>query len=257
MKRLVYSGVRIDSDKFYIDYTYNYPEDLIDIVTPQIYLRLDNNAVYEFGYKFKDSASSSERARFIHAVKQIGDSALSDDELHQFISRPLAELAKFADIYHIDCMVYPLSQRSPLVTKIVQCINDMTSRDTRKCSFEFVKQAPTDLDFDFDSFESEYGDSLGYSQMLRYVKQDLMPKLRSLDYFSIARDVKPKYRKFITGFLDFQSTEDLEKYSKLQGANILVVDDINTTGSTLNEILRILGKVNTDCNIFVFTLIGR
>ena len=59
------------------------------------------------------------------------------------------------------------------------------------------------------------------------------------------------------GFLDFATPEDVAKFSEFQGSNILVVDDINTTGSTLHEILRILGKVNSGANIYVYTLIGR
>ena len=45
-------------------------------------------------------------------------------------------------------------------------------------------------------------------------------------------------------------------YARAQGQNILVVDDINTSGSTLDEILRVLNRVNRNANIFVFTLIG-
>lgn len=36
----------------------------------------------------------------------------------------------------------------------------------------------------------------------------------------------------------------------------MIVDDINTSGSTLNEILRTVRKINHDCEIFIFTLIG-
>lgn len=57
-------------------------------------------------------------------------------------------------------------------------------------------------------------------------------------------------------YLGFSDDRELEKFSKMQGSNILVIDDINTSGSTLNEILRILNKVNHDCNIYVYTLIG-
>ena len=53
----------------------------------------------------------------------------------------------------------------------------------------------------------------------------------------------------------FDSIDD--KLSSMQEANILVVDDINTTGSTLHEILRKLGQINQNCNIYVYTLIGK
>lgn len=256
MKRYVSAGVRPDNDNYIIDYTYNYPEDLIFIEEPQLYQSMHDNDIYYFGYRFTDVTNSVDRTKFIHSVKQIGDSPLSDNELDQFIKRPLKYLNKYVNLSNIDCMVYPLSNRSPLVKKMIRAINDLTQHDMSRCSFELVKQAPTNIGFDFESFEADYGDAPGYQDMLKYAKKQLVPALRSLDYFSIAQNVKSKYRPYITGFLGFNNPEDVERFGKLQGANILVVDDINTTGSTLHEILRKLSKLNSNCNIYVYTLIG-
>lgn len=257
MKRLVYSGVRKTNKGVYIDYTYNHPDDLIDIVEPQLYESIHNNDIYHFGYKFNDNASSADRTAFIHSVKQIGDDPLSDSQLEQFIKRPLNYLDKKINLYDIDCMVYPLSNRSPLVSKIIRCINDMTSHEMHSGSFELVKQAPTNIGFDFESFERDHGADQGYQSMLKHINSTLLPKLRELDYFSIAQNVKSRYRPYITGFLDFSNPEDIARFGRLKGSNVLVVDDINTTGSTLHEILRKLGKINHNCNIYVYTLIGR
>lgn len=70
-------------------------------------------------------------------------------------------------------------------------------------------------------------------------------------------DCTSKYRPFIQNFLSFKDGQALEEFSKLQTGGILVVNDINTTGSTINEILRILNTIDEDCHIFVYTLIGR
>ena len=257
MKRVIYAGVRKQDENFIIDYTYNYPEDIIDVVSPQLYSTTKHNHTYYFGYRFKDTAPSTERTEFIHSVKQIGDNPLSDDDLEQFIDRPLAELNNIVNLYHLDCFVYPISNRSPLVSKMIRCINKCTSREMNRCSFEFVKRVPTEIGFDFSSFEADYGDTSGYRDMVKHVKNQLIPKLRNLDYFSIAQNVKSRYRPYITGFLDFKNPEDIEQFSKLKGSNILVIDDINTTGSTLEEILRKLNRVNDSCNIFIYTLIGK
>lgn len=257
MKRLVYSGVRKIDRGFDINYTYNYPNDIIDIVEPQLYDTIHNNNVYHFGYRFNDDVDSNDRTKFIHAIKQIGDTKLTDDQLDQFIKRPLKYLNDKINLYKIDCMVYPLSNRSPLVAKIVRAINDMTSHEMHRCSFEFVKTAPVNIGFDFESFEADNSDKAGYNQMIEYINDSLLPKLHSLDYFSIAQNVKSKYRPYITGFIDFKDQESADRFSKLQGDNILLVDDINTTGSTIHEILRKLGKINNNCNIYVFTLIGK
>lgn len=39
--------------------------------------------------------------------------------------------------------------------------------------------------------------------------------------------------------------------------NVLVVDDVSTSGTTLNEILRALRILNEDNSITLFSLIGR
>lgn len=53
--------------------------------------------------------------------------------------------------------------------------------------------------------------------------------------------------------MKFKEVKDMKECK----TNILVVDDITTSGSTLNEILRALRILNEDNNITLFSLIGR
>ena len=50
---------------------------------------------------------------------------------------------------------------------------------------------------------------------------------------------------------------DIEFCSKVHQQNVLVIDDVTTSGSTLNEILRTLRILNEDNEITIFSLIGR
>ena len=50
---------------------------------------------------------------------------------------------------------------------------------------------------------------------------------------------------------------DEKLYATIRKQNVLVIDDVTTSGSTLNEILRSLRIVNDDNNITIFSLIGR
>lgn len=43
---------------------------------------------------------------------------------------------------------------------------------------------------------------------------------------------------------------------RLENSNVLIVDDINTSGSTITECLRLINSVNSDSKKVVFTLIG-
>ena len=93
------------------------------------------------------------------------------------------------------------------------------------------------------------------------VKQSIAKMLDLIhrkDYFTIAKDVrKSRLRPYIMSFLRFASEEDRELCATIRKQNILVMDDVTTSGSTLNEILRTLRILNEDNEITVFSLIGR
>jgi predicted amidophosphoribosyltransferase len=45
--------------------------------------------------------------------------------------------------------------------------------------------------------------------------------------------------------------------ASIRKQNVLVIDDVTTSGSTLNEVLRTLRILNEDNEITIFSLIGR
>ena len=58
-------------------------------------------------------------------------------------------------------------------------------------------------------------------------------------------------------FLKFATKEDEELCAHIRNQNVLVIDDVTTSGATLNEILRTLRILNEDNAIAIFSLIGR
>ena len=48
-----------------------------------------------------------------------------------------------------------------------------------------------------------------------------------------------------------------EKDLLIQSDKILLVDDVNTTGAALSEIIRIIRNINVEAEIYVFTLLGK
>ena len=50
---------------------------------------------------------------------------------------------------------------------------------------------------------------------------------------------------------------DEELCATIRKQNVLIIDDVTTSGSTLNEILRTLRILNEDNEITIFSLIGR
>ena len=90
------------------------------------------------------------------------------------------------------------------------------------------------------------------------IQHQMMEQIHKKEYFTIAKDVKKsKMRPYITHFLKIRNEEDAELCAKIKKQNVLIVDDIATSGSTLNEVLRAIRILNEDNQIAIFSLIGR
>lgn len=251
-------GVRRDTNgSFIFDYNNNFPNDIITINSKLLSTDSFGNHLYWFGYQFNPEVSSKVRSEFIDYIKGISPNKIKEKELRKFVIYPMTELNSMINQYHLDTFIYPRSQRSNLVQIMIEEINKFTSRSTERTSYEMVKDLPQNISFNWDMFEADhFGNEQAYKDIKNYVNNTLLPKIHNLDYFSLAKNVKPKYRKYIQNYLNFENEEVKKTFSKLKGENILIVDDVNTSGSTIQEIIRIVNSINTNVNIFIYTLIG-
>ena len=133
---------------------------------------------------------------------------------------------------------------------------------------ELVKALPASISFDMDAYEQSYLNDVLENGRPRYTQaqkeeakksiNDMLDLIHQKDYFTIAKDVKKsRFRPYMMNFLKFASQEDEELCSKIRQQNVLVIDDVTTSGSTLNEVLRTLRILNEDNDITIFSLIGR
>lgn len=93
---------------------------------------------------------------------------------------------------------------------------------------------------------------------MRGIINGMIDLIHQKDYFTIAKDVKKsRFRPYIMNFLKFATEADEQLCRSIRQQNILIVDDVTTSGSTLNEILRTLRILNDDNRITIFSIIGR
>ena len=257
--KLIYDGISIENDSVQYNDTADSENDIMNIVEPDIYKSEFDGNTYYFGYTFKDSASRKDRTTIIKWLKNINGYGIDETTLRKFIDKPLRYFDKEVNLSEFSIMISPRSGRSDLTKIIVSELHRFMQHDTLKRSFELVKSLPKDVYFDWEQFDDDYSGEIGdnqYNQIRDYIENTLMPKIHNLSYFSIADSVKFKYRQYIKNYLNIDSSAE-STIKAIQNGKILIADDINTSGATLTEILRIVRKINNKCNIYIFTLIGK
>ena len=189
-------GISYDevTNSYNISFQNDSQSDIINLMAPEIYEAEFLGNVYYFGYKFKDSVPSKIRSDFIHWLKGLKETKPTDYQYREIIAKPLRVLDKLIGLKNFSLFVYPVSNRSTLVQKIIETCGMMMQRDLRGISAEMVKNLPI-------------------------------------------------------------INNNHEKDLLIQSDKILLVDDVNTTGATLSEIIRIIRNINVEAEIYVFTLL--
>lgn len=252
-------GISYDGKTFDVSFFHNNNSDIIDVCVPFIHQTKFDHWTYLFGYQFKPDVSSTVRTKFLHWIKGLDKSNMPTEfMIENLVEPPIIELNKIVNLSTFSCTLYPRSNRSDLTRIIQRCVvNSIPNMNIE--SFELVKSTPKNIEFNWKQFNLDYEGIIEdhqYQQIKNYVDEILIPKIHELDYFSIAQNVKYKYRRYIKNYLQFETHEQEELFQSLNGGNILILDDINTSGSTLTTILKYIKTLAPESKIFIFTLIG-
>ena len=102
----ILAGIQFKNGQYQFNYQSNESNDIIELVSPQLYESNIRNNLYWFGYKFNSDVSSKVRSQFIKDLKGIGEHNLSNSQIKKLIEAPLFELHKIINLYHLDVLVY-------------------------------------------------------------------------------------------------------------------------------------------------------
>ena len=249
-------GVSKHGNSFDIDMSSDKSDDIIEVVSPTNYQSEILGNVYWFGYGFTDNASSMIRTQFTRWIKGLDNIKPTEGELRRFIEKPLAILNREVPLSTFSGFIFPKSGRSELVQKIIKVVGNYLPSEISRKSFELIKSIPNKIKFDWEKFNSDISDTATLRNSSKYISDVLLPKIHNRNYFSIG-EVKPKYRSYIYDYLQFESDDIKKAFMSIEKGRILIIDDIDTTKSTLSEILRIVNQLNPQCEVFIFTLIGK
>lgn len=252
-----------DDNQFVFDFEHDGIDDIIALTGKGYRVEAFGKCFY-YGYEFSEQVNGSVRSQFIKHVK-FSESLQDNPDLTRFIQRAIDNFSKVVDLYDYDLVVMPESS-SKVNQYMLRYIYRFAQPMLRE--MELVKSLPEKISFDMDGYERTYLNDVLDNGRPRYTEQqkadvkasinNMMDLIHKKECFTIAKDVKKsKMRPYITKFLTFKDEADKELCGKIHNQNVLVIDDITTSGSTLNEVLRALRVINEDNNISIFSLIGR
>lgn len=258
-------GITYDSvlQRFVFDFEHDGTEDIVSLTGSGYQVEAFGRCFY-YGYEFAEQVDSATRSAFIKHVKFSGPIQENPD-LSMFIKKAIDNLSHQINLYNYDLVVMPESS-SRVNQYMLRYIYRFAQPTLRK--MELVKALPLSISFDMDSFEQQYLDDVLENGRARYTEAQkeevrhsiyqMLDLIHKKDYFTIARDVKKsRFRPYMMQFLKFASKADEELCASIRKQNVLVIDDVATSGSTINEILRTLRILNEDNDIVIFSLIGR
>ena len=258
-------GITFDKEKqlFVFDFEYDGADDIVSLTGSGYQVEAFGKCFY-YGYEFSDSVDGSVRSSFIKYVK-FSESIQKDSNLTQFIQKAVNDLNRRVNLYDYDLVVMPESS-SKVNQYMLRYIYRFAQPTLHR--MELVKSLPEHISFDMAAYEEQYLNDVLENGRPRYTeaqKEEVRQNIRKMmdlihqkDYFTIAKDVKKsKFRPYIMNFLRFRNEEDRMLCASIRKQNLLVVDDVTTSGSTLNEMLRALRVLNEDNEITIFSLLGR
>jgi len=257
-------GITITEDKkFVFDFEHDGIDNIISLTANGYQVQAFGKCFY-YGYEFSEQVDGSVRSAFIKHLK-FPESLQDNPDLTRFIQYAIDNLNKVINLYDYDLVVMPesLSKVNRYMLRYIYRFAQPMLRE-----MELIKALPEKISFDMDGYERQYLNDVlenGHPRYTEKQKEDVKVSIKNMmdlihkkDYFTIAKDVKKsKMRPYITKFLSFKDEADKELCGRIHNQNVLVIDDVTTSGSTLNEVLRALRVINDDNNISIFSLIGR
>jgi len=248
----------VDNETFMFDFGADKASGVINLCKPELYTSNYDKSIYKFGYKFNYNVDRNIRTKFINQLKQMTNRTWNEKTNYDFLNKPLIQLNKEVGYSKFDTLIYPASKRSPLVTEIVRYMGRFIPRNKQFYEYELIKNNAKNIKFDYDKYykdnKEKYANDKVWQQAQKSI-EDLMLKISNGDYFRIGEQ-KTKYRPYFYDYLIFNDSE-IYKFCRIQNSKILLIDDINTTGSTMDEMLRYINSLNDTNEIFVFTIIGK
>ena len=186
----------------------------------------------------------------MHSIREIKCKSITEisKEANDLLNNAIFDFDKQIGFNNYNMIIYPDISHNQLVRYLVNLIKlRINYMKTNTIMYEMPKNDPSMIIIN------------DYAKLKRSCEEigKYLEEVHKLDYFSIAKN-GGHFRKYVREFIDVNTQELLkgirEATSKIK---ILLFDDVNTTGSTLREIIRKLHGYNNALKFEIYTIIGK
>lgn len=216
----------------------------------------DNGVQYIYSYSYnEDCTDKTQKQRFRDHLKNptMAESKLWDD----FVELGVLNIGTYTDINKFSAIVCTQSKPHSLVSRVHTYLLEHISHNL--IDFELIKKLYRDVKFDYNAAFSAML-SAGYSRTV--AKNEIDKALEQFEelkksnkLFQMKKFLPRELRSGFYDFLKFKTEEERDAYLSLQGVEVLVFDDLYTSGSTIKEIIRYLNSINPNNKVTVFVMV--
>jgi hypoxanthine-guanine phosphoribosyltransferase len=149
-----------------------------------------------------------------------------------------------------------------LTKDIVDRIDSFTDSE-KYIKIEVVKKSISEIGFNWSKFEKyceNHNVPVDARSAMQMKMEKMLDEIHALDYFSIAKNIKgQKYKRFLNNIYKFYDDKTVDFIKTIKNKNILVIDDIYTSGVTIEQIIKAYQMLDPDDSnvLTVFTLLGK
>lgn len=235
-------GIRYDDEEYSIDYEKDLVDDLIRFTDKISFKKDEYDNVVMIGIPVKKSEYKS---KFINDIKKGVN--IDPKDLSFITDRIVGNLTEYVNLDDFDYVVSPKSS-SQLTRSLIDKLSTLSNKP-KFISDMFLKNDIENIWLDIETAEKELSN--------KFLKKLVKDFERSKGIEGQPMKLQPLtnfQRKYVRDMLRINSEYDNMLVDMLD-KNILVVDDILTSGKTLNDIRMMLSNLNTG-QITLFTMFG-
>ena len=236
----LFEGVRVTPSGVYeLDWSFDSPEDLVKLEGTCAHITRYCKNIRCYGFRVnKTTSNKRDRSDFLSFLKNA-----SSVERAELISRCVEEFYDKSAIKHFDYVV-TVPSRSSINNEMV----DQLEKYDSFSKISLIKKPVSTLELDINKIKSKFhGDY--FEKFVEYL-QKIIDYNKKEGNFSIST-FKPQYRGYIKSMIAFGD----KTIENTKDCNVLIVDDIFTSGGTVDMVLKLFEEINFQGTITILTLI--